>query len=151
MTPKKPGNPWEDAIELTKDAMAASDGGEHKKAEKLLKKAMELVPEEETFTNNYVEYCLQVGHNCALEEDHKQAVFFLKKALEQSPNDAEGWMDLGSEYAKCNLPVEALEAWQTALDLFNPKRPRDKHNIEDILENIRMVQDGLLAAGLKDD
>jgi tetratricopeptide (TPR) repeat protein len=151
MTPKKPGNPWEDAIEYTQDAMAASDDGDFAKAEKLLKKATELVPEEETFRTNYVQFCLQVGHNFSLEKKHKQAAQYFEKALEKEPNDAEAWMDAGTEHAECGALAEALEAWQNALALLNPKRARDKQNIEDLLENIRTVQEGLVRAGLRDE
>jgi Flp pilus assembly protein TadD len=68
---------------------------------------------------------------------------YLERAAEANPEDAETLMDLGAAYARNNDPVEAIGAWQKALVLLNPKKGKDKQNIESILENVRMVQRAL--------
>ncbi len=137
------------AIELTDEAMRVSDETHYKEGEKLLREAMELVPEEPHFLNNYVAFCLQVAQNCAITEDHKEAILYYKKSLELMTDDAEAWMDLGAVYARNNQPLEALQAWQSALALMNPRKGRDKENITTILENVRTVQKGLKEKGLE--
>ena len=123
--------------------MQVSDETHYEEGEKLLKKAMELVPDEELFTRNYVEFCLQVAYNCTQTEDHDEAIVYFRNALEQTPDDAEAWMDLGAVYARLNKPLDALQAWQSALAMLNPKKGRDKENSQNILENVRTVQEGL--------
>lgn len=148
MTPSRSSHgpkahPYERAVELTKEAMQLSDDADYDGAEELLREAMDLVPDEELFTQNYVQFCLQVAHNHTLEDNHGTAIDFYRKALEQFPDDAEGWMDLGAAYARNNEPLEALQAWQAAVALMNPKKGRDKQNIQDILENVREVERAL--------
>lgn len=123
--------------------MRVSDESNYKEGERLLKKAMELVPEETHFLNNYVAFCLQVAQNCTINDEPAEAIIYYRKALEQGTDDAEGWMDLGAAYARNNQPMEALQAWQSALAMLNPKKGRDKENIQSILENVRTVQEAL--------
>ena len=120
--------------------MRVSDETHHKEGEKLLREAMELLPDEELFTNNYIEFCLQVAENCTIEEDYIEAVGYFRKALKARPDDSETLMDLGAAYARNNEAAEAFDAWQKALSLLNPKKGKDKQNIESILENVRIVQ-----------
>ena len=128
------------AVELTEEAMRITDETHYKEGEKLLREAMDLVPDEPHFLNNYVAFCLQVAQNCSITEDHEAAIAYYKKALELMTDDAEAWMDLGAVYARLNQPLEALQAWQNALSLLNPRKGRDKENIQNILENVRTVQ-----------
>lgn len=129
--------------------MRVSDETHYKQGEKLLREAMELVPDEELFTQNYVEFCLQVAENCTLEENYIEAVGYFRKALKARPDDAETLMDLGAAYARNNEVTEAVEAWQKALALLNPKKGRDKQNIESILENVRIVQKAMEGRGME--
>ncbi len=131
---------YERAIALTEEAMRVSDETHYEEGERLLREAMELVPDEEHFVNNYVAYCLQVAQNCTLADDPPEAITYYRKALEHMPDDAEAWMDLGAAYARDNQALEALQAWQSALAMLNPRRVRDKENIQNILENVRTVQ-----------
>ena len=138
------------AIALTEEAMRVTDETHYEKGEELLREAMELVPEEPHFLKNYVEFCLQVAHNCTLGDDHKEATIYYRKALEQTPDDAEAWMDLGAAYARDNKALDALQAWQSALALLNPRKGRDKANIEEILENVRTMEKLLASGGGRD-
>ncbi len=131
------------AIELTEEAMDVSDENNYEEGERLLKEAMELVPDEVHFLNNYIAYCLQVAQNCTINDDPAEAIVYYRKALELGMDDAEGWMDLGAAYARNDQPMEALQAWQSALAMLNPKKGRDKENIQNILENVRTVQQAL--------
>ena len=131
------------AIALTEEAMRITDETHYEEGGKLLREAMDLVPDEPHFLNNYVAFCLQVAHNCSLNEEHSEAIIYYKKALELMTDDSEAWMDLGAVYARLNQPLEALQAWQNALSLLNPRKGRDKENIQNILENVRTVQKGL--------
>ncbi len=128
------------AIELTEEAMRVADETHYEEGEALLKEAMELVPDEELFANNYTEFCLQIAQNNTLDENYEEAVTYFLKALDGRPDDAETLMDLGAAYARNNDPVEAVGAWQKALVLLNPKKGRDKENIQNILENVRILQ-----------
>ncbi len=123
--------------------MRVTDETHYETGEKLLREAMELVPDETHFLNNYIAFCLQVAHNCTLNGEPAEAIIYYRKALEQGTDDSEGWMDLGAAYARNNQPMEALQAWQAALAMLNPKKGRDKENIQSILENVRTVQRGL--------
>lgn len=136
-------NGFDKAIELTERAMQASDMEDFEAAADLLEEAMELMPGEEPFTQNYVEFCLQVAQNATLDDDHDQAITYFMRAIDGNPNDAETLMDLGAAHARNNDPVEAIGAWQKALALLNPKKGKDKQNIESILENVRAVQKAL--------
>lgn len=131
------------AVELTEEAMRITDETHYEEGERLLKEAMELVPDEPHFLNNYVAFCLQVAHNCTLAEENEEAIVYYRKSLELITDDAEAWMDLGAAYARNNQPLEALQAWQSALALMNPRKGRDKENIQSILENVRTVERGL--------
>ena len=131
------------AVELTEEAMRVTDETHYEEGERLLKEAMDLVPDETHFLNNYVAFCLQVAQNCTVNDDPAEAIVYYRKALELGTDDAEGWMDLGAAYARNNQPMEALQAWQSALAMFNPRKGRDKENIQNILENVRTVQKGL--------
>lgn len=135
------------AVELTEEAMRVTDETHYEEGERLLREAMELVPDESHFLNNYIAFCLQVAQNCAITEDNDEAIIYYRKALEFAVDDAEAWMDLGAVYARMNQPLDALQAWQSALALFNPRKGRDKENIQNILENVRMVQKGLKDKG----
>ena len=79
------------------------------------------------------------------------AIVYYRKALEQGTDDAEAWMDLGAAYGRNNQPMEALQAWQSALAMLNPRKGRDKENIQSILENVRTVQKGLKNAGMEEE
>lgn len=120
--------------------MRVTDETHYEEGEKLLRKAMNLVPDETHFLNNYVAFCLQIAQNCTINDEPAEAIIYYRKALEQGIDDAEAWMDLGAAYARDNQPLEALQAWQAALAMFNPKKGRDKENIQNILENVRTVQ-----------
>ena len=135
------------AVELTEEAMRVTDETHYEEGERLLKEAMELVPEETHFLNNYIAFCLQVAQNCTLNDEPAEAIIYYRKALEQGTDDAETWMDLGACYARLNQPMEALQAWQNALSLLNPRKGRDKENIQNILENVRTVQKGFKESG----
>ena len=135
-----PDDRFRRAVELTEEAMRVSDETHYEEGERLLREAMDLVPDEPHFLNNYIAYCLQVAHNCSLNDEHGEAITYYRKALELGTDDAEAWMDLGAVYARSNLPMEALQAWQSALALMNPRKGRDKENIENILENVRTVE-----------
>ena len=139
------------AVELTEEAMRVTDETHYEEGEQLLKEAMELVPDETHFLNNYIAFCLQVAQNCTLNDDPVEAIIYYRKALEQGTDDAESWMDLGAAYARLNQPLEALQAWQAALALMNPRKGRDKENIQNILENVRTVQRGLKDIDIKEN
>lgn len=131
------------AIELTEEAMRVSDETNYAEGERLLREAMELVADEVHFLNNYIAFCLQVAQNCTINDEPGEAIIYYRKALEQGTDDSEAWMDLGAAYARSNQPMEALQAWQSALAMMNPKKGRDKENIQNILENVRTVQKAL--------
>ena len=137
------------AVELTEEAMRISDETHYEEGERLLREAAELVPDEQTFTQNYVEFCVQVAHNNILNGDYDEAIAYYRKALRKFPDDAETLIDLGSAYAHNEQGPEALEAWQKALKLLNAARGKDKANIETILENVRTVQKALKEAGVE--
>ncbi|NOS66981.1 MAG: hypothetical protein HOO67_01275 [Candidatus Peribacteraceae bacterium] len=141
---------YERAIELTEEAMRVTDETHYEEGERLLREAMELVPDEVHFLNNYVAFCLQVAQNCTINDEPTQAIIYYRKALEQGVDDAEAWMDLGAAYARNNQAMEALQAWQSALAMLNPKKGRDKENIQNILENVRTVQKVLKKSGLEE-
>ena len=144
-----PDDGYARAVELTEQAMRVTDETQYEEGERLLREAMELVPDEPHFQNNYIVFCLQVAQNCTLNEDHPEAIIYYRKALEVATDDSEAWMDLGAAYGRNNQPLEALQAWQSALALLNPRRVRDKENIQSILENVRTVQKGLKEQGLE--
>ena len=131
------------AVELTEEAMRVTDETHYEEGEKLLREAMELVPDEPHFLNNYIAFCLQVAQNCTLNDEPAEAIVYYRKALELGTDDAEGWMDLGAAYARNDQSLEALQAWQNALAMLNPGKGRDKENIQNILENVRTVQNAL--------
>lgn len=137
------------AVGLTEEAMRVTDETHYEEGERLLREAMELVPDETHFTNNYVAFCLQIAQNCTLNDDLVEAIVYYRKALEHRTDDPEGWMDLGAAYARNNQPLEALQAWQSALALLNPSKGKDKENIQSILENVRTVQKGLKKRGME--
>ena len=150
MSPRSSDDGYARAVELTEEAMRVTDETHYKEGEKLLREAMELVPDETHFLNNYIAFCLQVAQNCSINEDNDEAIVYYRKALEFAVDDAEAWMDLGAVYARMNQPLDALQAWQSALALFNPRKGRDKENIQNILENVRMVQRGLKEKGVEE-
>ncbi|TSC57496.1 MAG: designed protein CTPR3 [Candidatus Peregrinibacteria bacterium Greene0416_19] len=131
-------------MELTQQAIALSDEGHYDAAEALLRKALVLLPDNEDIIRNYVNFCIEVAHNhhCVFE-NFVDAIKYYKKVLEVVPTEAETWMDLGSAHASNQEIMDALQAWQKALELLDVTRPRDKENIRLILENVRMVQGGL--------
>lgn len=143
MSPHPSDDGYARAVELTEEAMRVSDENHYEEGEKLLREAMELVPDETHFLNNYIAFCLQVAQNCTLNDNPAEAIIYYRKALEQGTDDSESWMDLGAAYARNNQPLEALQAWQSALAMLNPKKGRDKENIQSILENVRTVQKSL--------
>lgn len=149
MGKNSPSDGYARAVELTEQAMRVSDETHYEEGERLLREAAELMPEERLFTQNYVEFCLQVAQNCILANDHDEAISYYRKALRQSPDDPETLIDLGSAYAHNDQSHEALEAWQKALGLLNAARGKDKANIEAILENVRTVQKALKEAGVE--
>lgn len=136
-------DPFARAIELTERAMQVSDESHYEEGEELLREAVELVPDEEQFVRNYVEFCLQVAQNSVIAEDYAEAIAYYLKTLEHVP-DAETFMDLGNAYAHNSQPLEALQAWHQALGLLG-KRGKDKENAQIILENVRTVQRALSA------
>ena len=142
---KKPpsSDGYERAVELTEEAMRVTDETHYEEGERLLREAIIAAPEEELFMENYIQFCLQVAHNCTIAEDHPEAIAYYRKVLEQRPDDSETWMDTGAAYARNNNPLDALQAWQSALALLNPKKGKDKENIQAILENVRVVQNAL--------
>lgn len=159
MPPKPRKNPYRRddeadfarAIELTETALAYSDEGQYDEAEVLLRQALLAVPDDETMMKNYVGFCLEVAHNhhCVFE-NFVDAIRYYKKVLEVVPTEAETWMDLGSAHANNDETLEALQAWQKALELLDIKRPGDRENIQRILENVRTVQRGLEERGMKE-
>ncbi len=143
MSPRPSDDGYARAIELTEEAMRITDETHYEEGERLLKEAMDLMPDEVHFLNNYIAFCLQVAQNCTFNDEPAEAIIYYRKALEQGTDDSEAWMDLGAAYARNNQPLEALQAWQGALAMMNPHKGRDKENIAAILENVRTVQRGL--------
>lgn len=141
---KHPSSAFERAVTLTKEAVAKSDDGDYEGAETLLREAVELAPEHDDFLKNYTAFCLEVAHEYhCVTEDYPAAVRFYQKVLTFTPDDGETWMDLGSAHASSDEALEALHAWRNALELFSPKVPHERENIERILENLRLIQKGI--------
>jgi tetratricopeptide (TPR) repeat protein len=129
------------AFALTAKAIECSDISQYEKGEKLLRKALELAPDNDQIVENYVNYCLQIAENNLVAfEQYDEAIRYYKKALEFSEGDASTWMDLGTAHAYTDQPVETLEAWQKALEKLDPREAEDREDIQRLLENIRMVQ-----------
>jgi len=129
------------AFSLTAKAMDCSEAEQYAKGEKLLRQAVEMAPENDMIIDNYVNYCIQIAENNLVAfKKYAEAIRYYRKALEFSDGEAATWMDLGTAYAYEDQPMETLEAWQKALQLLDPRKPEDRQDIQQLLDNIRVVQ-----------
>lgn len=135
-----PGERMALAIQCTEQALAcADDPDQYDKAERLLASALKFVPKDETIRDNYVGFCTEVAGYYLEDEDLDGAIRYLRRVLRHAPHDTEAWLDLGTAYARKDMPMEALQAWQKCLECPIEKGKSQRECIEVIGANMLII------------
>lgn len=128
------------AIQCTEQAMeVADDPGSYDKAERLLASALKFMPKDEILLQNYIGFCTEVAGYYLEDDELDAAITYLRRVLKYVPTDAESWLDLGTAYARKNMPMEALQAWQKCLELPASKGKSQRECIETIGANMLII------------
>lgn len=116
------GEHFESLIQRARQAFL---GGDIKEAKKLFQEAS-------LIDANHPEVCHGLGAIALREGRYKDAIAFLRRAVEKNPNFSEAWNNLGFAYFKKGRYTEAQKAFERAVEL-DPEEREYQNNLRNLL------------------